>query len=191
MTEILRIYVAALGSNLSGDAGAPLVTLRKALGLFSGFGMMILKKSSWYQTPAFPKGSGPDYVNGAVLFESAHSPAIVLQNLHTIESVLGRVRGRRWAARICDLDLISCGDLVLPDRKTMQRWMQMPVGDQTAHTPETLILPHPRMQDRGFVLKPMADIAPDWMHPLLGVTVMAMLAALPASELRGISRLEG
>lgn len=190
MTKILRNYVVALGSNQPGDAGSSLLTLQDALNQFVDYGLVILKKSSWFSTPALPIGSGPDFINAAALCESSKDAGIVLQKLHTIESALGRVRGRRWASRVCDLDLIAAGDAILPDRETQRHWMELPVDAQDQVAPEQLILPHPRLQDRAFVLLPLAEIVPEWVHPVTGLTPGQMLARLPAWQTGGITRLD-
>jgi 2-amino-4-hydroxy-6-hydroxymethyldihydropteridine diphosphokinase len=74
------------------------------------------------------------------------------------------------------------GDSVLPDAATQDRWRLLPSEAQIGSTPDQLILPHPRMQDRAFVLVPLADVAPDWVHPRTGLSVRQMLAALPAED---------
>lgn len=115
----------------------------------------------------------------------------MLRELHRIEACFGRSRadGVRWQARPLDLDLIACGDLVLPDAKTQTEWRDLPPDQQSRIAPEQLILPHPRMQDRGFVLAPLAEIAPDWRHPLTGQTVVQMLAALDPADWADMQRL--
>ena len=96
----------------------------------------------------------------------------------------------RWAPRVCDLDLIAVGDLVLPDRATLARWMALDLGQAQTVAPPRLVLPHPRMHERGFVLAPLADIAPGWRHPATGRPVAQTPAALPAEDLEGIRALE-
>jgi 2-amino-4-hydroxy-6-hydroxymethyldihydropteridine diphosphokinase len=180
------IALVALGANLASGAVGPRRALEAAVAAMAGAGLVVSARSRWYRSPAFPPGSGPDYVNGAVKLDAPPPPAPLLETLHAIERRLGRTRSRRWEPRVCDLDLIAADALVLPDPATVQRWMALGPDAQRAEAPSSLVLPHPRLQDRGFVLRPLADIAPDWRHPILGATVADMLAALPAAALAGI-----
>ena len=138
--------------------------------------------SRFYKTPAFPAGSGPDYINACAALVTRLPAPEILTVLHKVEAALGRVRQQRWGARGIDLDLIAMGDLVAPDGTTQDHWRALPPDRQQIETPDQLILPHPRLQDRAFVLVPLADIAPLWRHPRLGQTVMQMLAALPLKD---------
>jgi 2-amino-4-hydroxy-6-hydroxymethyldihydropteridine diphosphokinase len=91
--------------------------------------------------------------------------------------------------RTLDLDLVSFGDRVLPDTSTYNQWRTLPSQEQMKQAPDRLILPHPRLQDRAFVLVPMADVAPDWYHPVLGLTVREMVAALPVDDIAAVTPL--
>lgn len=146
--------------------------------------------SRLYQTPCFPVGAGPDFVNAVIRFETDLSADQILAELHQIEADFGRVRTQRWGARTLDLDLIALDGAVLPDRSVWQQWKDLSPEDQAILAPEQLILPHPRMQDRAFVLVPMADVCPDWRHPVLGVTVSEMRDALPAAALCDVIALD-
>ena len=169
--------LVALGSN----AGRPVEQIDGALtALRQSF--RDLTSSQLYQTPAFPTGSGPDFVNAAVAFDSDVSPDQILDILHQIEDDFGRTRTQRWGQRTLDLDLIAKGDVILPNIATFQTWQALPLEQQKIQTPETLILPHPRVQDRLFVLIPLADVAPQWVHPHLGRSVVEMIAAFPADQ---------
>lgn len=193
--------LVAVGSNLASRAGGTGETVRVALGLLareladgpaaeSGDLGAPPVVSRLYRTPAFPPGAGPDFINAAVAIETHLPPDGILARLHDIEARLGRRRNRRWEARTMDLDLLACGDLVLPDTATQARWMALSPGAQARVAPDRLILPHPRLHERAFVLLPLADIAPDWRHPVLGRSVGEMLAALPEAALAGITVVE-
>lgn len=156
------LAVIALGANL-GDRQA---TLTEALQLLTaGLGELVAV-SSWLETEALihpddPTPSYPPYLNGVALVRTGLAPHAVLERLQEVERRLGRNREQeiaRWRPRTIDLDLIALGDTVLS-------------------TPD-LVLPHPEMHKRAFVLGPMAEVWPDWRHPRLGLTVRQMLGAL-------------
>ncbi len=184
------MQLIALGGNLPSPLGGPRQTLERAVRELRIQGIPVVCRSSWYETPAHPAGSGPAFVNGVLVASSDRNPGDVLALLHTIEADLGRTRGVRWAPRACDLDLLASGDSVLPDPATVRSWMALR-GEAAMAVPPELVLPHPRMHERGFVLVPLAEVAPDWRHPVTGRTARQMLEELPAEALVGIRRLEG
>ena len=169
MSAKLTTSLISLGANVA-PAGRSLVEMLEiALESVAGAeGITLRSRSRWFRTPAYPKGSGPDFVNAAAVLDTSLEPERVLTALHGAEEELGRVRPARWAPRVCDLDLIAVEDMVLPDRETLERWMALDLGQAQTVAPPRLILPHPRMHERGFVLAPLADIAPQWRHPATG-----------------------
>jgi 2-amino-4-hydroxy-6-hydroxymethyldihydropteridine diphosphokinase len=179
----------ALGSNVSSPWGDPTETVQKAISdvmdrLGSG-GM----QSPLYSTPAFPAGAGPDFVNAAIRVSTDLTAQDVLTVLHETEAKAARMRTLRWGQRTLDLDLIALGDQICPDLLTYSHWRGLAPDLQAQTAPDQLILPHPRVQDRSFVLVPLADVAPDWVHPVLGQSVVQMRDARPADEVSSVVRL--
>ena len=181
--------LVALGSNLPNSTLTPFDVIEKAYRLLENESVNILLKSAFYKTPAFPLGCGPDFVNAAVKLKTSLPPRALLNHFHDVETDLGRSRSTRWEARTCDIDLIDYNGGVLPDHPTFRHWYSLSPQQQQKVAPDELILPHPRMSERGFVLQPLSDIAPDWVHPVLGQSVRELLEALPPDALKGISRL--
>lgn len=177
-----RLAAIALGGNAASQAGEPAETIAAALGDITRDIGPIVAASRFFRTPAYPLGSGADFVNAVVLADTSLEPGEVLEALHRIEARHGRVRQVRWGARTLDLDLLAMGDRILPDTTTLRQWMDLPPARQAERAPDRLILPHPRLQDRAFVLIPMAEILPHWRHPATGRTVAEMVWALPAAD---------
>ncbi|MGR3660026.1 MAG: 2-amino-4-hydroxy-6-hydroxymethyldihydropteridine diphosphokinase [Paracoccaceae bacterium] len=176
----------AFGGNISSEIGSSTQIIFKATHDVAEFGLEVVKASRFFNTPGFPAGIGPDYINAVVLCRTEQDPNTVLESLHQIELKYGRTRDVRWGSRTLDIDLIAVGDLVLPDTETYQKWFELSPKAQKTKAPEQLILPHPRVQDRAFVLVPMCDVAPDWVHPVTGLTTTEMLAMLPADEIASV-----
>ena len=172
----------ALGGNIKGQKDSPLEQVNAAICEISQSGVEVEAKSKVYRTPSFPLGSGPDFVNAVLLCVTDLSPVMVLKVLHDIEARAGRTREQRWEPRVLDLDLLAVNDLISPDIETFRFWADLDLHDQKKMAPEELILPHPRLHERAFVLVPMMDVAPDWRHPVLGLTVAEMHAALDPAE---------
>lgn len=188
--KIDKIALLALGANLTSTVGAPEKTIKNALETLEKHNVVIRAVSSFYLTPAFPVGAGPDYVNAAACVDFGGNAQALLTLLHEIEAQMGRDRAQRWGQRTLDIDLLAFGDQVAPDAGTFLDWRDLPIEVQKTHAPQELILPHPRIQDRAFVLVPLADVAPEWRHPVLKMSVIEMLAALPAEDIAAIRRIE-
>jgi 2-amino-4-hydroxy-6-hydroxymethyldihydropteridine diphosphokinase len=146
-----------LGSNL-GDS---LTILKTALDILNNTpGIVINAISSWYQTvPIGPPQ--PNYINGCVLLEVQQTPQELLEIILGIETQLGRVRQERWGARTLDLDILLIDDLIL--------------------NTSNLVIPHPAMTQRGFVLVPLAEIAPHWIHPVMRKSISSLINTIDIS----------
>ena len=145
-------------------------------------GLRLVKFSGFFATPCFPEGAGPDYVNAVASFTGIQDPYTVLSVLHDVEAEFGRQREVRWGQRVLDIDLIGLGAQVHPDPETQIAWQNLSPDRQSIDAPDQLILPHPRLQDRAFVLVPLAKVEPNWQHPVSGKTVTQMLDDLPEAE---------
>ncbi len=118
-------------------------------------------RSRLYRTPPLGPDGQPDYLNAVVCIETLLPAEALLKVLQGIEIKYGRTRGERWGPRTLDLDLIT-------------------FGGEINDTPE-LTLPHPEMHKRLFVLQPLCDIAPEWVHPILRQSAEELLDKLVAS----------
>jgi 2-amino-4-hydroxy-6-hydroxymethyldihydropteridine diphosphokinase len=152
----MSIYIA-LGSNLPGPAGPPRATLEAALARLAADGASIVRRSRWYRSAAWPDPADPEFVNAVAEVETVLAPEALLALLHRIENALGRVRAAPNAPRAIDLDLLDYR------------------GEVQGGPPA---LPHPRLHRRGFVLLPLAEIAPGWRHPVSRRPVGDLIAAL-------------
>jgi 2-amino-4-hydroxy-6-hydroxymethyldihydropteridine diphosphokinase len=152
--------LVALGSSLPGDFAGRDALLEAALGRFADAELTVVKRSSWWRSASWPDPSLPDYLNGLALVETSLGPRETLAALRRVERMFGREGGARDAPRTLDLDLIAHGRNVLDE--------------------PGLTLPHPRAHERLFVMGPLAEIAPDWVHPVLGKTaaVLAQTASI-------------
>lgn len=159
MDCVADAIIIAMGSNLPGDYASSTVLLEAALSRFSGAGLNVMRRSRWWRSAAWPDPSRPEYLNGVVLVETSLPPEAVLAQILALEAQFGRRRDLRNDPRTLDLDLIAYGRSVID-------------------TPD-LVLPHPRAHERRFVMGPLAEIAPDWVHPALDETA-AVLAARAA-----------
>lgn len=154
--------LVALGSNLGDRAEQLNAALAELARLPSS---RLIRRSGWFETPPIggPTGQGA-FLNGAALLWTTLAPRSLLASLQEIEQRLGRVRGERWGARVIDLDLLLLDQLVIGELVT-------------ADGPE-IIVPHPRMAFRRFVLEPAAAAAPWMVHPTSGWTVQALYEQL-------------
>ncbi len=141
---------------MAGEYGSPADMVERAILALDAKGVGVVARSRLWRSRAWPDPDAPDYRNAVCLVETALGPAALMRVLHGIEHGFGRVRGAANAPRTLDLDLIAHG------RRLSQA---------------APILPHPRAADRRFVMGPLAEVAPDWVHPVSGETAEVLAAA--------------
>jgi 2-amino-4-hydroxy-6-hydroxymethyldihydropteridine diphosphokinase len=153
------MILVALGANIDGPWGNPRATVRRALREMDHDGLQLLSASRLLVTKAFGVTDQPDFVNAVARIETRLQPEELLQRLHAIEAEAGRRRGKRWGPRTLDLDLLDYNGM-------------------TAKFASGLVLPHPGIAGRLFVLKPLREIAPGWVHPILRRKPATLIRAL-------------
>ena len=158
------IYIA-FGANLSN----PKVTFQSAIKALGTHGVGLVNMSGLWQSPAWPPGSNqPDYINACAVVSFDGEARALLNILHEVEAEFGRERSVKNAARPLDLDLLDFRGEVIEDKDGM-------------------IVPHPRMLTRSFVLFPLAEIAPDWRSPASRTSIEDHIARLPLADVEGLS----
>jgi 2-amino-4-hydroxy-6-hydroxymethyldihydropteridine diphosphokinase len=163
------MILVALGANLPAPSGSPpSVTLRAAAAEIARLpNLRIEATSALYESAPQPPSGQPAYRNAVLRLAGDIDPAALLAALLEIEARFGRQRGEENASRSLDLDIIAMG--------------------ATLRQAPDPILPHPRAHQRAFVLRPLADVAPGWRHPLLGIKVEALLAKVADQPLRRLA----
>jgi len=161
------MILIGIGANLPHPrCGPPRATCGAALMALAAVpGVAVAGRSRWYRSAPVPASDQPWFVNAVARLGTALDPAALMALLVATEEAFGRRRGAANAARTLDLDLLAYGELVC---------------GETGQPPRpALTLPHPRLHERAFVLLPLRDVAPAWRHPVTGIDVKAMIAALP------------
>tara|TARA_R110002110_G_scaffold76163_2_gene200792 strand:- start:247 stop:750 length:504 start_codon:yes stop_codon:yes gene_type:complete len=159
-----HIYIA-LGSNLPAHGfETPAETLKSAINALQIAGLPIIRRSGIWLTEPVPVSDQPWYANAVIETTSADEPEVLMEQLHRLEASFERVRSTPNAARTLDLDLLDYAGRM---SQTAEDWP---------------VLPHPRLQDRAFVLLPLQEIAPDWRHPRSGQRIAELVTALDPSQ---------
>lgn len=156
----------ALGANLDSALGTPEQALKKCPELLKKYDINVTAFSSIWKSAPIPISDQPWYHNAVCLIETKLKPQNLLQTLASIETKAGRVRNIKNEPRVLDLDILFYHDEVMDNGLT---------------------LPHPRMHERAFVLYPLQEVAPNWMHPVLNKTVSEMIEDLPEQQIEKIN----
>ncbi len=150
---------------MSGPWGDPRANVERALAELDRFPLHLVRQSALIDTDPFGKKNQPRFVNAVAEISTHLPPEILMRKLLQIERLGGRKRNARWGPRTIDLDLLDYNGRIL----------------RFTGTKGTLLsLPHPGMTDRSFVLEPISEIAPHWLHPVFKTTVRSLKRKLPA-----------
>ncbi len=155
MSDSWSLAYIGLGANL-GDPADQLDEARRRLAQIDG--IEITRVSSYYTTPPVGVLDQPWFVNAVVEIRTRLAPLALLDVLQEIENAMGRIRKERWGPRLVDLDLLLYNTMIIQSPR--------------------LVIPHPEMHRRGFVLLPLAEIAPQTRHPVLHKNAATLLAEL-------------
>ena len=165
------MIILGLGANLESDQGTgPAASLDLACQRFAAMGIEVQTRSPWFESAPVPVSDQPWFVNGVVGVSSQLSAEEMLAEIKQLEAWFGRRDESRWAARPMDIDILDYEGQVMPDVAT---WHEGSEAERSA-----LVLPHPRLHQRRFVLVPLEKMAADWRHPVFHKTAAQLLAAL-------------
>ena len=160
--------IIGVGGNINSDDGShPIETCNKAISLFQKYSIKVKKQSKWYNSEPIPKSDQPIFFNCVVIATTKLNEYYVLKFLHKIEAEFGRRRNEINEPRSIDLDLIDYSNKVLNNKN--------------------LIIPHPRAHLRKFVIGPLAEINPYWIHPILKINVLDILKKLDNQKIEEVS----
>lgn len=156
------MILIALGANLPSRFGKPEETLDAAKRTIESLGIRILRSSRVWITSPVPASEQPWYRNAVISVQTSLTPEALMALLRAVEDDFGRIRAEKNASRILDLDILAYDALGMEG--------------------EDVALPHPRMHERAFVLYPLREIAPEWRHPVLGLSVDQLIQQLPGGQ---------
>ena len=162
------LILIGIGANLNSPSyGEPRSTCGAALEFLTKAGLLITARSRWYKSAPVPVSDQPWFINAVIQVKAAPKPEKLMELLLYTEKNFGRSRSEVNEPRVLDLDLIAYNKLIL--------------SLDNSDAPN-LNIPHPRLQDRAFVLMPLNDIAPNWRHPVKNLNLDEMIACLPQGQ---------
>lgn len=163
-----------LGSNLHSNFGDRFKNLNLAISLLDSYGIKILRKSSFYETPSYPDESKPKYINIVVLIETKLPLIDLMSVLIFIEEKLERKRNKKNDPRTCDIDILDYFKKVM----------------NFEYNNMNFVIPHQKMNLRNFVLFPLKEICPDWIHPVSNKKIDVLIDELKDQEKMDILKLK-
>ena len=161
--------IIGVGGNIKSDEGShPIHVAMKAINSLENYSIQVIEQSSWYESEPIPKSNQPNFFNCIVFANTILNELDVLKVLHKIEHTLGRRRKKVNEPRVIDLDLIDYSNKILSN--------------------EEIIIPHPRAHKRRFVMEPLAELDPNWVHPILKTDVSKILKKINNQKIKIINK---
>ena len=163
-----------LGSNLSSKFGDRFANINLAISFLEGYGIKVIKKSNFYETPSYPNKENPKFINAVILVETILPPADLMSVLIFIEEKLERKRDKKNDPRTCDIDIIDYNGQIL----------------NLSYNNFDLTLPHKELASRNFILFPLQEIYPKWTHPITKEIISVLLRKLREEDKNSILKIE-
>ena len=158
-----------IGSNLPSKEGGRKINILKAINHLKKLKLNIIKISSFYETPSYPNNADPKFINLCVKLESNLKASVLINEIKKIEKKLGRSRIERNEPRTCDIDIIDFNGKIIKNNE--------------------LVVPHPRLHLRNFVIYPLKEIEPNWSHPIFNKKIDSFFQELDKNSHNEITRL--
>ena len=162
-----------LGSNLPSKYGDRFANINLAISSLEGYGIKVIKKSSFYETPSYPNKENPKFINAVILVETILPPIDLMSVLIFIEEKLERKRGKKNDPRTCDIDIIDYNSQILNLR----------------YNNLDLTVPHKELTLRNFILFPLQEISPTWEHPKTKEIISVLLQKLNDEDKNSILKI--
>ena len=163
-----------LGSNLSSKFGDRFTNINLAISFLEGYGIKVIKKSSFYETPSYPNEKNPKFINIVIMVETTLPPVDLLSVLIFIEEKLDRKRGKKNDPRTCDIDIIDYNGQIL----------------NLKYNNLDLTVPHKELTKRNFILFPLQEISPKWKHPKTKDIIDDLLQGLNEEDKNSILKID-
>ena len=167
------MIILSLGSNLSSKFGGKINNLKFAMSFLEGYGIMIDKKSSFYETPSYPNKKNPKFINIVISVKTNLPPIDLMSVLIHIEEKLERRRNKKNDPRTCDIDILDFNGQILSFECNGLKF----------------VVPHERLIYRNFVLYPIKEIAPKWIHPQTKDSIMFLIEKLSTEDKKSILKI--
>ena len=163
-----------LGSNLSSKFGDRFTNINLAISFLEGYGIRVIRKSNFYETPSYPNKENPKFINAVILVETTLPPVDLMSVLLFIEEKLGRKRDKKNDPRTCDIDIIDYNGQIL----------------NLKFNNSELTLPHNELTKRNFILFPLQEISPNWKHPKTKEFISDLLQKLSEDDKNSILKID-